>query len=55
MTDRQIDMIRFESGEMSFEEQRVFFQELIDTGDISQLKSYYSKVAQWMLEEGYCL
>ena len=45
---------KYEWGRMDDKEFFSFFQELIDSGTISQLQGHYGRVAQNLIEEGIC-
>tara|TARA_R110002074_G_scaffold241715_2_gene413570 strand:- start:1576 stop:1761 length:186 start_codon:yes stop_codon:yes gene_type:complete len=45
---------KYEWGRMDDKEFFAFFQELIDSGTISQLQGHYGRVAQNLIEEGIC-
>lgn len=47
-------IIDYEDGRMTDEEENVFFQQLIDTGLISQLQGSYQRMAFRLIEAGYC-
>lgn len=46
-------IIRWESGDLEFDEEVRLFQHLIDTGMVYQLQGFYGRHAQMMLDEGY--
>ena len=47
-------IMSYESGEMSDDEQIKFFQELINTGLAWSLQGHYGRVASSMIEAGLC-
>ncbi len=47
-------LMSYESGEMSDDEQIKFFQELINTGLAWSLQGHYGRVAASMIEAGLC-
>lgn len=47
-------IIDFESGDMDDEQIIAFFQELIDTGMAWSLQGMYGRMAQNLINEGYC-
>ena len=51
----QVDKIMaFESGELDFDETVEFFQKLIDSGLVWQLQGSYGRMANSLIENGYC-
>jgi hypothetical protein len=48
------DIIRYESGEMSDIEVIEFFQGLIDSGMCWRLQGSYGRMAQRLIDGGYC-
>lgn len=50
-----VDIIRYESGEMSEEEAIEFFQWLINSGLCWQLQGHYGLTASALIESGYCV
>jgi len=51
----QVDKIMaFESGELDFDATVEFFQELIDSGLAWQLQGSYGRMANSLIENGYC-
>jgi len=46
-------IIRFENGEMSFEEEIDFFQELVDTGLAWELQGTYGRIANDLIKQGF--
>jgi hypothetical protein len=48
------DIIKYESGEMTFEEVVHFFQGLLDAGLVWKLQGHYCRTAKDLLENGYC-
>jgi hypothetical protein len=48
------EIIAYEEGEMTPEEEAVFFQKLIDTGMAWTLQGHYGRHAQALIEEGVC-
>lgn len=47
-------LIAYESGELSDEEVIELFQELINTGMCWRLQGAYGRMAQRLIEDGYC-
>ena len=47
-------IIAYENGDLSFEQTIELFQALIDSGLAWQLQGRYGRVAQNLIEEGYC-
>lgn len=47
-------VIRYEEGEMDFDEAVEFFQYLIDTGMAWTLQGSYGRMARDMIEAEYC-
>lgn len=47
-------IMRYEGGEMSFEETVEFFQELIDSGMAWRLQGQYGRSAKRLIDEGLC-
>jgi len=47
-------LMSYESGEMSDEEEIKFFQELIDTRLVWSLQGHYGRVAATLIEAGLC-
>lgn len=48
------DVIKYESGEMTFEEAVQFFQGLIDSGLAWQMQGHYGRTANDLIRQGYC-
>ena len=48
------DIIRFESGEMDFEEVVAFIQDGINRGWVWTLQGFYGRTAQSLIDDGYC-
>jgi hypothetical protein len=48
------DIVRYENGEMTFEELVPFFQKLIDTRLAWQLQGTYGRTAKSLIESGHC-
>lgn len=48
------DIIKYEVGEMTFDETVEFFQSLIDTGMAWCLQGHYGRTAATLIENGYC-
>jgi|TARA_R100000458_G_C8065764_1_gene106732 hypothetical protein len=48
------DIIDYESGDMEWDRLVDFFQNLIDTGMAWTLQGSYGRVAQNLIDEGYC-
>ncbi len=46
------DIIKYEEGNMSREEEIKFFQHLVDTGIAFQLQGHYGRTAMYWIEEG---
>lgn len=52
----QVDkMIAYEAGELHFDDTIDFFQELIDSGLVWQLQGSYGRMANSLIENGYCV
>ena len=49
------DFVRYESGEMTEEEVIVFMQSLIDSGLAWKLQGHYGRMANFLLEQGFCV
>ena len=47
-------IMAFENGVMSEGEMTVFFQELIDSGDVWKMQGTYSRIATHLIKEGIC-
>ena len=47
-------IIAYECGEMSLTETVVFFQELINDGSVWTLQGSYGRMANHLIENGYC-
>lgn len=50
-----LDIMRYENGEMEFEEQVEFFQDLISDGTVWHLQGSYQRAALNLIEQGYCV
>jgi hypothetical protein len=48
------DVMKYESGEMGFEEMVYFFQGLIDCGLAWQMQGHYGRTAMALIQQGYC-
>ena len=48
------DIIDYENGDMDWDRLVDFFQNLIDTGMAWSLQGVYGRMAQSLIEEGYC-
>ena len=48
------DIIDYENGDMDWDRLVDFFQNLIDTGMAWTLQGVYGRMAQSLIEEGYC-
>jgi hypothetical protein len=48
------DIVKYEAGEMSYEEEIAFFQKLIDTGMAWTLQGHYGRVATALISDGLC-
>lgn len=49
------DVVRYESGEMTEEEVIVFMQSLIDSGIAWKLQGHYGRMANFLIEQGFCV
>tara|TARA_Y100001973_G_C5189580_1_gene330065 strand:- start:1774 stop:1995 length:222 start_codon:yes stop_codon:yes gene_type:complete len=47
------DIIKYEEGNMNFEEVIVFFQTLVNTGQAWTLQGHYGRTAMSLIENGY--
>lgn len=54
MTDQLDRMIAWENGELDDEETIDLFQELIDSGLAWQLQGCYGRMADRLIQAGYC-
>lgn len=54
MSDIVGKIIAYENGELGFDETVEFVQELIDTGTIRGLQGSYQRLANALVDEGYC-
>jgi hypothetical protein len=52
--DRMSSIIAYENGELEEEEVILLFQDLIDSGLAWQLQGSYGRMAEKLLESGYC-
>lgn len=52
--DQVSKIMAFESGELDFDETVELFQELIDSGLVWQLQGSYGRMANSLIENGYC-
>jgi hypothetical protein len=52
--DLVVEIIRYESGEMSNEQAVKFFQKLIDSGLAWKLQGHYGRAAESLIEQGLC-
>lgn len=48
------NIIQYENGNLSEEEEVKFFQELINTGMAWELQGHYGRVAEHLIKEGVC-
>ena len=48
------DIIAYENGDMDWDRLVVFFQNLIDNGMAWSLQGHYGRMAQGLIDEGYC-
>lgn len=48
------DIIDYENGDMDWDRLVDFFQNLIDTGMAWTLQGSYGRMAQSLIDEGYC-
>lgn len=48
------DLMRFEQGEMEFEEAVELFQSMIDSGVVWQLQGFYGRTAARLIQDGHC-
>lgn len=48
------DIIDYENGDMDWDRLVDFFQNLIDTGMAWTLQGTYGRMAQGLIDEGYC-
>ena len=48
------DIIRYENGEMNTTEKVKFFQGLINSGLAWRLQGHYGRMANALIEHGYC-
>lgn len=56
ITDCLVDkLIQYETSELSEEETIIFFQSLIDTGLLWQLKGHYLQLGQQLLDAKVCV
>jgi len=52
--DRMSSIIAYENGELEEEEVILLFQDLIDSGLAWQLQGSYGRMAEKLIESGYC-
>jgi hypothetical protein len=53
-TETQLDqIIKFEQGELDFDETIELFQSLVDSKIVNQLQGYYGRTAKHLIENGY--
>ena len=48
------DIIDYENGDMDWDRLVDFFQHLIDNGLAWSLQGHYGRMAQGLIDEGYC-
>lgn len=48
------DIIDYENGDMDWDRLVHFFQNLIDNGMAWTLQGHYGRMAQGLIDEGYC-
>ena len=48
------EIIKYENGQMEYDDCIVFFQKLIDTGTAWRLQGHYARTAQNLIREGLC-
>jgi len=48
------DILKYEQGDMNWEQVVAFFQRLIDTGLITHLQGSYQRMARLLVETGQC-
>ena len=48
------DIIDYENGDMDWDRLVAFFQDLIDNGVAFTLQGHYGRMAQGLIDEGYC-
>jgi hypothetical protein len=49
------DIIDYENGDMKWSCVIEFFQEMIDTGMVWSLQGSYGRMAQSLIDDGYCV
>ena len=54
MSDCLQDIISYEEGHLNDEEVIKLFQDLIDDGIVWQLQGHYGRLANLLLESGFC-
>jgi len=47
------EIIKFESGELSFEDTLLLFSKLIQSGDAWNLQGFYGRTAKEFIDEGF--
>ena len=52
--DMPSQIIRYENGELTEEEENEFFQELVNSGMAWKLQGHYGRTATNLIEEGSC-
>ena len=48
-------VIEYEEGEMSEEDEIAFFQSMIDNGSVWHFQGHYGRTAADLIESGYCV